>query len=107
MCEVYKDGEVKVKKITRRYLDHIVCDKCKKEIPCCEYDDIKSEYFNVHTCHNSWGNDSIDSHKYFDLCKSCVKEFTLNYIDDGYPTREIEIIRRVAYSKYYDEQVEE
>lgn len=31
MSEIYKDGEVKVKKIRRRYLDYIVCDKCKKK----------------------------------------------------------------------------
>lgn len=87
----------------------------RKKIPCCEYDDDRSEYFKVHTWHNDWGNDSVDSHEYFDLCKDCIKEFVVNYIDgdpdgfiDGsYLTREVEISRKVAYSKYYDEQVVE
>ena len=45
----------------------IKCDVCKKVIP------PKSTIWYLTTHHHDWGNDSIDSFEYFDLCsKECV-----------------------------------
>ena len=42
-------------------------------------------YFVIHTWHHDWGNDSIDSHKYYDACcPECVMNFTKKYVQDSY-----------------------
>lgn len=32
------------------------------------YKNVRVKYYHVHTGHNDWGNDSIDSDNYLDLC---------------------------------------
>ena len=53
-------------------------------------------YFLIHTWHNDWGNDSIDSHEYMDACSpECVMKFTEEYVRDSFirksNTKSIEI----------------
>lgn len=87
-------GEEKTVKVTTkriRNVEYIRCDRCKKKIYPSKYRNKDSEYVNVHTWHNDWGNDSIDSHEYFDLCKDCAKEFVAEYIDDLSGTEELEL----------------
>ena len=68
---------------------HRICDICGKEI---ERDD---GYWNCHTFHNDWGNDSVESHEYFDICSvECLKVKFDEYCDDSsteYNTKEIKI----------------
>ena len=45
------------------------CDVCKNEIK------HGNGYWHVHTWHNDWGNDSCESHEYFDVCSmECLKD---------------------------------
>ena len=45
----------------------IKCNVCGKA--------IDGKYWTLATSHRDWGNDSIDSFEYFDLCsKKCVSE---------------------------------
>ena len=76
----------------------ITCDMCKKEI--LNEEDYKSEfrtkmshYYKVTTHHHDWGNDSIDSYNYIDICsESCLFNFLKKYYDgkDGTLCCEIE-----------------
>lgn len=53
----------------------IKCDICGKE--------ITGKFWRLTTHHNDWGNDSIDSYEYFDLCsRECINRALDNYIDD-------------------------
>jgi len=53
----------------------ITCDVCGKA--------IKGDYWTLRTSHNDWGNDSVDSFKYFDLCsRKCVCQKLKDYFID-------------------------
>lgn len=53
----------------------ITCDVCGKA--------IKGDYWTLRTSHNDWGNDSVDSFKYFDLCsRKCVCQKLEDYFID-------------------------
>lgn len=70
------------------------CDFCKKPIEKDKY--YGFNYFVVHTWHNDWGNDSIDSHEYMDACcAECALKFATKYIQDAFArpinSHEIEI----------------
>lgn len=70
-------------------LKFVECDKCRKHITA-EYGQPEScRYVKVHTWHNDWGNDSCESHEYFDLCPECAVKFTSNYIRDMDGTMQI------------------
>jgi len=87
------------KEVTHTQIDEIVigrkCDVCKRNIKIDEFNGHYN-YFKIHTWHNDWGNDSIDSHDYFDACcPECVIKFTEKYIKDAFEnplnSRQIEI----------------
>ena len=59
---------MKIEKI----LKTIQCDECNKDINETDID----HYYEVHTSHSCWGNDSIDSHEDLDFC--CWKCLTNN-----------------------------
>lgn len=88
-------GEVITKKVveqTVRPIEYIRCDMCNKKIlPCDTYKSDKSDYIRVHTWHNDWGNDSVESHEYYDLCKECAKEFVADYIEHCDGSEELEL----------------
>lgn len=64
------------------------CDVCKKKleqnIPL-GYDSDGNQrlyynYFCVTTHHHDWGNDSIESYKYYDICSvECLQEFITTF----------------------------
>ena len=60
------------------------CDVCGKEITA--KDDIRIrgiKYWELTTQHNDWGNDSVDSIEYFDLCsENCVRAKLEKYFAD-------------------------
>ncbi len=75
------------------------CDVCggtieKVKVPATVYPEYN--YFVIHTWHNDWGNDSRDSHEYYDACcPECVMQFVKKYIGGSYDhpvnSEEIEI----------------
>lgn len=57
-----------------------ICDVCKKVFAKSTDPDYKRiDYFRIHTCHNDWGNDSVESHTYYD---ACCRQCTRKIIDD-------------------------
>ena len=68
-------------------------------------------YIHIHTWHNDWGNDSIDSHENYDLCKECAKKFVSDYIERCKGTMELELSTEQLsknetycnYSKFWNE----
>lgn len=94
----YKKEEIKqIKEIE----NEIICDICNKKIK--EEEDYKTPYrtkmthfYEVSTHHNDWGNDSIDSFEYRDICsEECLFEFLKKYFDgtDGTLQCEIEEVK--------------
>lgn len=84
--------EVKEHVVTERVLvgKTMFCDICNKEI------EKGHGYWDVHTCHNDWGNDSCESHEYFDVCSiECLKvkfnEYAEESSNDDYNTMEIRV----------------
>ena len=80
-----------VVKQTVRKIEYIRCDKCNKKILPSKYREEKSNYVHIHTWHNDWGNDSVDSHEYGDYCKDCAKEVIAEYISKANGTEELEL----------------
>jgi len=87
------------KEVTHVEVEEVIigrkCDICGNSIHAV--DRIGNyNYYLIHTFHNDWGNDSIDSHEYFDACSpECVMKFTERYIKnsfkDMYNSRQINI----------------
>lgn len=49
-----------------KMINALKCDVCGKE--------FTGKYWELNTYHYDWGNDSIDSNEYFDLCSdNCVR----------------------------------
>ena len=76
------------KEVTHVTVDEVIvgrkCDVCGKEIEK-SYDGRNYNYFVIHTHHSDWGNDSVDSHKYYDACcPACVMKFTKDYVEDSF-----------------------
>lgn len=60
-------SEEKKIEITKKIETKCFCDICGNE--------IIGPYFRVVTGHDDWGNDSIDSIEYFDICSDkCIQE---------------------------------
>ena len=62
------------------------CDVCKREInknadgPWSGW----YNYFVIHTWHNDWGYDSVDSHEYYDACcDECAVKFVSKYLHEA------------------------
>lgn len=63
----------KTKTVKYKITKAIKCDVCHKE--------ILGKYWQLTTHHNGWGNDSIDSYEYFDLCsRECINKKLDEYI---------------------------
>ena len=84
-----KEFEVKVE--SRRTVEYVRCDKCNKKILPAKFLEPQSSYFRAHTWHDDWGNDSIESHEYKDLCADCVKSFVERFIDNASGTDQLEL----------------
>ena len=96
-----KTKNVTVKK--EQEVAYLKCDICHRKI---ENKGIGSneqaKYFLVCTSHNDWGNDSIESIKYKDICPQCISDFCSNYLKEAKGTEEIEIETK-WFVPYYDE----
>lgn len=54
---------------------HLKCDICGKI--------FTGPYWIAHVHHNDWGNDSVDSYEYYDLCsENCVGVMFQKYMAD-------------------------
>ena len=78
------------KEVTRTTVEEVItgrkCDVCKRDINevTGAYGWYKYNYFLIHTWHNDWGNDSVDSHEYYDACCSeCAIKFASKYLHDA------------------------
>ena len=80
------------KEIVKKTVESVIvgrkCDVCGSEItefisgglPRGQYN-----YFAIRTWHNDWGNDSVESHEYYDACSpECVMKFAKLYIEGAY-----------------------
>ena len=68
----------------------IICDIC------CKHIGYRKGYWKVHTWHDDWGNDSIESHEHFDVCSTeCLIDKFKEYCDESsssaYNTMQIEV----------------
>ena len=99
---VYKDGEVEeiITYKKRQLLDFVECDLCKKKIVPVPYRDKKGSYVKVHTWHNDWCNDSIDSHDTKILCKECACKYIQEYIMSASGSEELELEHKCAWDKH-------
>lgn len=65
----YVKGEVKR---IQEVLVSVVCDECKKVHECNE---VPNDWIEFSSHHDEWGNDSVDSYKYYLACSpQCYKE---------------------------------
>lgn len=94
------------KEVTHVTVDEVIvgrkCDVCGKDIEKSR-DGMNYNYFVIHTHHCDWGNDSVDSHEYYDACcPECVMKFTKDYVEDSFVRMynskviEIEHVRTLA-----------
>ena len=63
--------------VMKEQIIQIECDVCGKII------DPGQSFWDLSTSHSDWGNDSIDSHREFDLCsEKCVQTKLKDYFRD-------------------------
>ena len=77
------------KEVTHTTIESVIvgrkCDVCGNDIKPITYPMRQYNYFVIHTHHSDWGNDSVDSHEYFDACSpDCVMKFSEKYVKDSY-----------------------
>lgn len=70
-------GKAKIKEIQERDLEYMRCDKCNKKI------NFYNDYYWITTGHGDWGNDSVDSIEHYDICKDCVNDFIIDYMNSN------------------------
>ena len=79
--KIYEEKEVP---IIQKTLVDTICDICEKH--------IASNGYEVTTGHNDWGNDSVDSVEYHDICSDeCLKKELELYLKSKYNSKYIEI----------------
>lgn len=85
----YKTAMVEQK---TEYIITCKCDRCGKVIFKHYGDEFKElanrvgrdtrvSYYHVTSGHNDWGNDSVDSIVYADVCPSCLVDEYSDYVD--------------------------
>lgn len=104
-----KEEKVEVKTKSVRKIEYVRCDCCGKKILPKAVRSNENSYVRIHTWHNDWGNDSVESHEYHDYCKECAKSFVAKYIDDMDGTEELELEYECLWTsethdnyRYYD-----
>lgn len=61
--------------------EQIICDVCGKVI--ADANKPKIRYWELTTHHTDWGEDSVFSYEYFDLCsQDCIKTKLEEYIEN-------------------------
>lgn len=86
-----EEKRVEIKTVSERYIEYMRCDKCGQKIMPHRYSTDQNRYVHIHTYHNDWGNDSIDSHDHHDYCSECAKEIVAEYIEDMSGSEELEL----------------
>ena len=86
-----EEKQVEIKTVSERQIEYMRCDKCGKKITPYKYKEKQNQFVRIHTYHNDWGNDSIDSHEYHDYCVECAKEVVAEYISEMNGTEELEL----------------
>lgn len=100
-----KETSVEIRTKSVRPIEYVRCDRCGKKIEVTpgDYNRKNNEYVHIHTWHNDWGNDSVDSHAFYDLCKECTKEFMNEYIDNINGTQQLELEHKyVSWDDKYE-----
>jgi hypothetical protein len=80
VVSVKKEYETRTHTVTEEVLvkETMYCDVCGKEI------EAKNPYWNLTTHHHDWGNDSIDSYEYFDICSAdCLRKKFDEYLKNS------------------------
>lgn len=88
-----KTGKPHIEKVVERQYSNvecIVCDGCKKEILPTKYRERASTYIKIHTWHNDWGSESVESHEYQEMCIPCAAKYAAQYIEKASGTKQIE-----------------
>ena len=93
-----EETQIEVKTKSIRKVEYLRCDECCKKILPSEYRNEKSRYVRIHTWHNDWGNDSVDSHQYGDYCPECAKSFVSTYMDRMRGSEQLELENKYLYS---------
>ena len=96
-----------VVKQTIRKVEYIRCDKCQKKIMPAKYREEKNNYIHIHTWHNDWGNDSIESDKRNDYCKDCAKQVVAEYISTSSGTQKLELQNKYLFENETYEDFDE
>ena len=68
-------GKAKITKIEERNVEYLRCDNCHKKIK------LGDKYYWITTGHGDWGNDSVDSINNSDICKDCVNDYIIDYMN--------------------------
>lgn len=91
---IKREYEVKTHTVTERICvkETIHCDICKSII------DDNGAYWRLTTGHHDWGNDSVDSIEYFDICsEACLRkkfdEYTRESGEDDWNTMYFKVRR--------------
>lgn len=77
---IKREYEIKTHTVTERVCvkETTHCDVCNKPI------DTDKGYWHLITGHHDWGNDSIDSVKYFDMCsEDCLRKNFDEYVKES------------------------
>ena len=79
----------------------LTCDVCGKLIYIIKDKDYiyhKGYYWEVAVGHHDWGNDSVDSYEYPDICSNeCVKKFVDEYLSKSNGTEFLNMERHNHY----------
>ena len=75
----------------RQKVEAVECDICKRRIEPTLYRKLESQYFEVITGHNDWGNDSCESRQHFDICPACIGDFITKYAKEARGSEYIEV----------------
>ena len=77
---IKKEYEIKTHTVTEKVCvkETMYCDICNGVI------DNNAEYWELTTGHHDWGNDSVDSIKYFDVCSEvCLRKKFDEYVRES------------------------
>lgn len=78
-----------IKEITskKEVKTHYICDSCKSKVEVDKNQNPPESWYSFNSNHQGWGNDSIESYKYYDVCSGkcyidclilCVEELELD-----------------------------
>lgn len=93
-----EETKVEVKTKSVREVEYLRCDRCGKKILPAKFSTKGHDYVLVHTWHDDWGHDSIESHVYRECCKECAKSVVSEYIDRMNGSEKLELMHQYLYT---------